>query len=106
MKKALFAFAKDTYRHVDNRQRKAYIVMVASDKAELLSCVMYEIFKRIVMKIQLGDGIVRLILKNNQVVDKKNDQVVCNDTIDRMLGIKFYPLLWCIVYFCGRLSAQ
>jgi len=72
-RKTIFALAAEKYKHIDDRQHKAYIVRAEFEKSELLSSFLSEIFKRTVLKIQLGDDGVRLILKNNQIIGKEQN---------------------------------
>lgn len=55
-KKAIFALSAEKYRHIDNRQHKTYVVRAEFEKSELLSCFLSELFKRTVLKVQLGDN--------------------------------------------------
>ena len=72
VRKAIFALAGDKYRDIDNRQFKAAIVNEEYEKSKLLSSLLFEVFKRTVMRIRLGDGIVQLRLKNHQIIGKES----------------------------------
>lgn len=78
--KTIFALASEKYRNIDDRQHKAYIVRAEFEKSELLSSLLSDIFKRTVLKVLLGDGVVRLILKNNQIIGKEDDHAANDNT--------------------------
>ena len=71
-KKAIFALAAEKYRHIDNRPYKAYTVRAEFDKANLLSSFLCELFTLTVLKIQLGTSVTRLILKNQQHIERSD----------------------------------
>jgi ssDNA-binding Zn-finger/Zn-ribbon topoisomerase 1 len=76
---ALFALAREKYRHIDSRQVKSYMARAAFEDNQLsssepLSSFMPELFKRTVLKVRLDtDGKVALVLKNHQIIGKGDD---------------------------------
>jgi hypothetical protein len=81
-KKAIFVLAAVKYKHIDSRPHKAYIVRAEFEKSDLLSSVFTELFKRTVLKVLLGEGVVRLILKNGQNIGKEQDHADNDHTGD------------------------
>jgi len=73
VKQTFFMLAAPKYKNIDNLKIKARVLREEFDKAELLSSILSETFNRTVMKIQLGDGIVRLILKNGQIIGRDGE---------------------------------
>jgi len=77
-KAAIFALAVEKYRHIDPDPHAGQILRAAFEDSKLLqseplSSFSPELFKKTVQKIQLGEGVLRLILKNNQNIEGSNN---------------------------------
>jgi hypothetical protein len=70
-KQAVFALAAERYRYIDSRPYQGNIVRAEIRQSEPLSFFNPGLFKRTVLKIQLGDGLTRLILKNEQAIERR-----------------------------------
>jgi hypothetical protein len=69
-KQSLFALAAERYKNIDSRPHQGRIVRAVFEKSKPLSSFSPELFKRTVLKIQLGEGVTRLILKNHQAIER------------------------------------
>ncbi|MFA6730709.1 MAG: recombinase family protein [Bacteroidales bacterium] len=78
-KKVIFALASEKYRHINNKPYKAYAVRAEFEKANLLSSFLSELFTLTVMKIQLGKGVTRLILKNQQHIERSDSNATSDN---------------------------
>jgi hypothetical protein len=73
-KAAVFALAARRYKHIDSRPHQGCILRADFEDSKLsssepLSSFNPGLFKRTVLKIQLGAGLTRLILKNGQAIE-------------------------------------
>lgn len=74
-KQAIFALATEKYNHIDSRPYQGRVVRAEFEdsklsSSELLSFFNPGLFKRTVLKILLGEGVTRLILKNQQPIER------------------------------------
>jgi hypothetical protein len=71
---AIFTLASERYNHIDSRPFQGRVIIAAFEDSKLspepLSLFNPGLFKRTVLKIQLGEGITRLILKNHQTIER------------------------------------
>jgi hypothetical protein len=75
LQESIFALAAEKYLHIDSRPYKAAMMRAAFEDSKLsqpepLSGFNHGLFKASVLKIQLGSGVIRLILKNGQAIER------------------------------------
>jgi hypothetical protein len=69
-KQLLFALAAERYKNIDSRAHQGCMMRAEFENSKPLSSFSPELFKRTVLKIQLGQGFTRLILKNHQAIER------------------------------------
>ena len=70
---ALFALAVAQYHHIDSDPHIGSLLRAVFAQARPLSCFDSQLFAQAVLQVQLGEGDVRLLLKNHQTIERKFD---------------------------------